>query len=751
MVASGLTTNATYALVFIHVGIVHLVNRLRAWGRPDPASVRAGREGELLAASVRIVSAAIAGLYPLGNLLAHPTETEPWVGFSGALLNVLLGVAVHRLARRAEPPRFLGLFTCLLDVSVVSAVNLALVAAGQTLAVTNGRVIFCIYFLALAFTCLRQDMRVCAAAGAAAVGQYGAIVVWGVHRSAAAGLALASPGYGTFRWDNQIARLVLLALVTAINVLVVHQSRDLRRQRDRAEEASQAKSEFLANMSHEIRTPLNAVLGMMSLLLDTPLSPAQREYATTARTSGAALLGILNDILDVSKVEAGKLELEVAPFVLRAFLDETMGILRGKAEDRGLAFSCQVAEDVPVAIASDAARLRQILVNLLDNAIKFSPQGEVRLEVEAGGERENLIELRFAVCDTGIGIPADRMERLFQPFGQADSSMSRLYGGTGLGLVISRRLAERLGGRMWVESAAGRGSVFSFTIRCPRAAEIPARHPEADDLAGPLLAAELPLRILLAEDNSINQRVALLMLERLGYLADVAGNGLEVLEALARQPYDLILMDVQMPGMDGLAATRRIRGQLPPDRQPRIVAMTANVLPEQQEACRAAGMDGFVQKPVGFASLREALLRAAGREPGLPRVVEKAVAPADAAALLDSAQLDRLRRLGERAGQPLVREIVASYLAETARRLTEMREALVRGDREGFTFLAHSLKGSSKQIGALRIGTLSAELEEQGAHGDSGALADRLTEIEEEVAKVLPLLEQAAVGAASPR
>jgi CheY-like chemotaxis protein/HPt (histidine-containing phosphotransfer) domain-containing protein len=230
-----------------------------------------------------------------------------------------------------------------------------------------------------------------------------------------------------------------------------------------------------------------------------------------------------------------------------------------------------------------------------------------------------------------------------------------------------------------------------------------------------------------------------------------ARSGYEAVHRSASEEFAAILMDVQMPGMDGLAATRRIRGQFPPDRQPRIVAMTANVLPEQQEACRAAGMDGFVQKPVGFASLREALLRAAGREPGSPRVVEKAAAPADAAALLDPAQLDRLRRLGERAGQPLVREIVASYLAETARRLTEMREALLRRDREGFTFIAHSLKGSSKQIGALRIGTLSAELEEQGAHGDSGALADRITEIEQEVAKVLPLLEQAAVGTASPR
>ncbi|HEX3552663.1 MAG TPA: ATP-binding protein [Thermoanaerobaculia bacterium] len=606
--------------------IVHLARRLRAWARPDPASARVGREGELLAASVRIWAAAVASLMPLGNILFQPPDLEPWVALAGVLATLLLGVAVKRFARRASPPRWLGFFTCILDVSIVSAVNLALIAGGQPMAVVSGRVIFLFYFLALGFTCLRQDVRMCIVAGLAAMLQYAALVAWVVTRSAATGVPLTSPTYGSFRWDNQIARLATLALATAVNVAIVHQSRGMRLQRDRAEEASQAKSEFLANMSHEIRTPLNAVLGMMSLLLDSPLSPVQREYVATARSSGAALLEVINDILDVSKIEAGRLDVEIAPFRLRECLDEALGILTPKAETRGLALHCRMADGVPAAVESDAARLRQILVNLLDNAIKFTPRGEVRLEVEAGAEKDGLAELRFAVRDTGIGIPPDRMDRLFKPFSQADSSMTRLYGGTGLGLVISRRLAERLGGRMWAESEPGRGSAFFFTVRCRPAEKAPSRlsagdagaagADEAGALASPRLAERLPLRILLAEDNSVNLRVGLLMLERMGYLADVAGNGVEVLEALRRQPYDLILMDVQMPGMDGLEATKRIRAEFPRDGQPRIVAMTANVLREQREACLVAGMDDFVQKPVGFADLRAALERCGGREPG---------------------------------------------------------------------------------------------------------------------------------------
>jgi signal transduction histidine kinase/CheY-like chemotaxis protein/HPt (histidine-containing phosphotransfer) domain-containing protein len=722
---------------------VLLTTRLRFWPRPDPASVRAGREGELFAAKVRIGVGAVVTVPALGQILAQPSDLEPWVGIAGALLTLLLGVAVRSFARRREPPLGLGFFTCVLDVTLVSAAFTALVVSGHALAVTNGRVLWGIYFLALGFTCLRQDVRMCAVAGFAVLAEYAALVAWALAHRATSGLDQVNANYGVFRLDNQLSRLLILALATAINIAIVHQSRYLRRQRDQAEEASHAKSEFLANMSHEIRTPLNAVLGMLSLALDTPLTSAQYEYVSTARKSGAALLAILNDMLDISKIEAGRLEIEIVPFDLRACLADAMGVLASKAESQGLAFHLEVQDGVPEAVLSDAARLRQILVNLLDNAIKFSTAGEVRLEVFARTVREGDTEILFAVRDQGIGIPADRMDRLFQPFGQVDPSLSRLYGGTGLGLVISRRLVERLGGRMWVESEPGRGSTFFFTLRCRTTATRARIHDPGDDPAGRPFADGLPLRILLAEDNSINQRVALLMLDRLGYRADLAGNGEEVLQALHRQPYDLILMDVQMPGIDGLEATRRIRAELPPERQPRIVAMTANVLPEQRTACLAAGMDDFLQKPVDFADLRAALDRAGreGQENG-----ESLAPPMPVEGSFDPAKLAGLRQLGALAGRPLVEEVVESYRVETPRRLQELHAALDRADRAGFAFLAHSLKGSSAQIGAIRTAALSGELEQKAPLASAVELALLLAELESEVGQTMPRVLAATGG-----
>jgi signal transduction histidine kinase len=381
---------------------------------------------------------------------------------------------------------------------------------------------------------------------------------------------------------------------------------ELKRSEEEAQQANRTKSEFLANMSHEIRTPMNAVLGMTTVLAGTELTLEQREYVETIRTGGDSLLALLNDLLDVSKIEAGMLETESFPFALRRCVAEAVDLLAASASRKGLEIGCRVEAAVPELVRTDARRLRQILVNLLSNAVKFTAHGEVFVTVACRPvEGDGRVELELAVRDTGIGIPADRLDRLFLPFSQVDSSTTRIYGGTGLGLALSRRLAEMLGGRMWVESEPGRGSVFHFTVRCTaEEGPLPSRlvpHPAAADAL-----PAVPLRILLAEDNLINQKVALLLLARLGHTADLAANGLEVLAALRRQPYDLVFMDVQMPEMDGLETTRRIRREWP-DNGPRIVATTASARREDRDACLAAGMDDHLSKPLTLEALRGAL------------------------------------------------------------------------------------------------------------------------------------------------
>jgi len=411
----------------------------------------------------------------------------------------------------------------------------------------------------------------------------------------------AMAGWGVYRWRT----IVLWRRNRELARHVEQRTAELAEAKDAAEDAARAKSEFLANMSHEIRTPMNAVTGMAELLQGMDLPEAARDCVATIRLSSESLLTIINDILDLSKIESGKMQLEEIPLDLGNCVNDTLRLVRLAAERKGLALTAAIDVGLPRWVRGDSVRLRQVLLNLVSNAVKFTHAGSVSVTV--GPElRDGVRFVRFSVTDTGIGISARSLGALFQSFSQIDASKTRQYGGTGLGLVICRRLVELMGGSIWVESAAGRGSTFSFVIpeRAASLVNLVASVPVQTGTA----ANKAALRVLVAEDNLVNQKVAGMILEKLWHLATMAGNGVVALRLLEREPFDVVLMDLQMPEMDGIEAARRIRSEYG-NSGPWMIALTANAFAEDRWRAIEAEMDDFVTKPLSIAALEAALER----------------------------------------------------------------------------------------------------------------------------------------------